>query len=84
MIQVIPPKSKVCKSIKYPIYWKIVIKIPNFNNLECKIHSLQELSNVTGVNQSTLQKILYDKNYNSKKYKEALQMIKIEPVYELD
>lgn len=82
MLQLISPKRKRDKPLKYPIYWKLIVKAPAFKPLVYRVDSLQELGHYTGVNQSTLQKIIYDKDYHSKKYSEALKIVEFQPVYE--
>lgn len=63
------------------VYWKVVIAFPHINPLEFKVSTLAEFALITGIKYVTLRRIVYDKNYNSKKYNDLLQYTTVTPVY---
>ena len=63
------------------IHWKLTLLVPEIRPLVILATSLKMIAETLGIKEITLRKILSDENYNSKKYKETMKFISIEPVY---
>ena len=63
------------------IYWKLVIRLPNVNPLEFKVSSIKQLSDILGIKETTLRKIVYKHDYHSKRYNELFKYITLTPQY---
>ena len=76
-----PPVVNSKQANKRVVYWKITVSFPEIKSLEFKVATLSEFALLTSINYITLRKIVYDKNYHSKKYDTAFKHISITPVY---
>ena len=83
MLHFIEPPATQTKNTKTQmiIYWKLVIQLPNVNPLEFKVSSIKQLSNILGIKETTLRKIVYKSDYHSKRYRDLLKYITLIPQY---
>ena len=83
MLHFIEPPTAHTKNAKTQmiIYWKLVIQLPNINPLEFKVSSIKQLSNILGIKETTLRKIIYKPDYHSKRYSKLLKQITLIPQY---
>ena len=63
------------------LYWKLTVSFPNIKPLEFKCSSLNQLSHILGIRDTTLRKIIYKPSYHSKKYQELLKYITLTHQY---
>ena len=83
MIHFVPTQSLDTKQSpkKRVIYWKVTVAFPQIKPLEFKVSTLSEFALLTGINYITLRRIVYDKNYHSKRFDTVFKYITINPVY---
>ena len=83
MLHLIPTDitSNKTSNKKAILYWIVSIEFPGMNPLQFSVSSIKHFSIITGIKDTTLRKLVYDKNYNSKKYGDAFKHIKLAPVY---
>ena len=62
-------------------YWIITFNFNNVQPIEFKVRSLPEFANVVGIPIHTLKKIIYDNDYNTKKYIDFLKYTTFQAVY---
>ena len=66
------------KSIKYVIARFKFKSLPAF---DIEYHSIEYLADKLKINVNTLKKIIYNKNYKSKKYDDLIKYVEFIPVY---
>ena len=83
MLHLVPPPTDTNSKKNKPrlVYWKVVIAFPHVNPLEFKVSTLSEFALITGINYITLRRIVYDKQYKSKKYDTLFKHTTITPIY---
>ena len=83
MLHFIEPPTAHTKNSKTQmiVFWKFVIRLPNVNPLEFKVSSIKQLSDILGIKETTLRKIVYKPDYHSKRYRELLKYITLTPQY---
>ena len=76
-----PPTLQQTTKNNNILYWKLIISFPNINPLEFKCVSLNQLSKILNIKETTLRQIIYKSGYNTKKYSELLKYVTITPQY---
>ena len=82
MLHFIPPVIERSRHDNHITYWKLTISLPNVNPLEFKVSSIKQLSDILGIKETTLRKIVYTPNYNSKRYNDFLKHITLTAHYD--
>ena len=77
-----PPNLNKPKNLNNITYWKLVISFPHTKPLEFKVASLKQLADILEIKETTLRKIVYEPQYNSKKFKELLTYVSISAQYD--
>ena len=76
------PQENTSNTKQHILYWKLSINFPNIVPLEFKVASIKQLADVLGIKETTLRKIVYSENYNSKRYGDFLKHVTLTPHYE--
>lgn len=69
---------KAKRSVKYV---KVIFKFDNVKQFEVDFHSIHYLSEILGMNISSLRRLIYDQECSSKKFKDFNKHVEITPIY---